>query len=314
MNFNKAYRQSEGQSSQLSAMTAGLDAQATVCANRSLSVERLAGEHRAEALSFLAERAVHTVYMAGLIRDNGVVSPLNRGTFYACRNAQGILEGVALIGHATLVEARTEAALSSFANFAQGCSLSHLIHGLPAEVESFWRSYAPQSNRTMRRLCREMLFEHRGPVKPLEAVKGLRQATLADLALVMMVNAGLRAEECGVSPLERDALGFRQRTARRIEQGRVWVWAEQGQLIFKADIVADTPEAVYLEGVYVHPQERRKGYGLRCITQLSRCLLARTEVVCLIVNERQEEAQAFYRRAGYKHTSDYDTIYLQQLH
>jgi len=314
MNFTKAYRKRAAQSSHRRAVTGGPDALPLVCANHSLRVERLAGEHRAEVLSFLAQRAVHTVFMAGLIRDNGVVSPLNRGAFYACRNGQGDLEGVALIGHATLVEARTEAALSAFAHFAQGCSLSHLIHGIPGEVESFWQSYVQHSKRTMRRLCREMLFEHRGPVKPLEAVKGLRQATLGDLSLVMSVNAGLAAEECGVNPLERDALGFRQRTARRIEQGRVWVWAQEGQLIFKADIVADTPAAVYLEGVYVHPQERRKGYGLRCMTQLSRCLLARTEVVCLIVNEVKTEAQAFYRRAGYKHTSDYDTIYLQELH
>jgi uncharacterized protein len=314
MNFSKAYSKREAGVSHLPAGTNVPDAQASVCANRSLSVEKLTGDDRAEVLSFLAQRAVHTVFMAGLIRDNGVVSPLNRGTFYACRDGQGGLEGVALIGHATLVEARTEAALSAFAHFAQGCSLSHLIHGIPKEVESFWQSYAQQSERTMRRLCREMLFEHRGPVKPLEAVKGLRQATLDDLALVMSVNAGLAAEECGINPLQRDALGFRQRTARRIEQGRIWVWAQEGQLIFKADIVADTPEAVYLEGVYVDPQERRKGYGLRCMTQLSRCLLARTEVVCLIVNELKTEAQAFYRRAGYKHTSDYDTIYLQEVH
>ncbi|HEV7842727.1 MAG TPA: GNAT family N-acetyltransferase, partial [Pyrinomonadaceae bacterium] len=170
------------------------------------------------------------------------------------------------------------------------------------------------SGRAMRRVCRELLLEHRGPVKPRQAVRGLRQATLDDLALVMTVNAELAAEECGLNPLERDALGFRQRTARRIEQGRVWVWVENGQLVFKADIVADTPEAVYLEGVYVHPQERRKGYGLRCMTQLCRSLLARTETVCLIVNEEQKEAQAFYRKAGYGQVGVYDTIYLQQLH
>ncbi len=35
---------------------------------------------KSEALSFLAQRPLHTVYMASLIRDNGVESPLNRGT------------------------------------------------------------------------------------------------------------------------------------------------------------------------------------------------------------------------------------------
>jgi uncharacterized protein len=314
MSLSKVSRKRQVRPSHVQAMQSPLGMQMKVCADGSLSVDRLTAEHRCEVLSFLAARAVHTVFMAGLIRDNGVISPLNRGTFYACRNAQGILEGVALIGHATLVEARSEAALRSFARYAQSCALSHLIHGMPEEVERFWRSYAPQAGRELRRLSREMLFEHRGPVKPLKPVTALRRATLDELALVMTVNAELAAEECGVNPLKRDALGFRQRTARRIEQGRVWVWVEQGQLIFKADVVSDTPQAVYLEGVYVHPQERRKGYGLRCMTQLCRSLLARTEVVCLLVNERQKEAQAFYGKAGYKHAGDYDTIYLQQLH
>jgi ribosomal protein S18 acetylase RimI-like enzyme len=314
MNFNKASMKREMQASNVLAMSDGLDMRMTGGADRSLTIERLVADDRDEVLFFLSARALQTVFMAGLIRDNGVISPLNRGTFYACRDREGVLEGVALIGHATLVEARSEASLAAFARFAQSCSLSHLIHGEPHEVENFWRSYQVQSGRAMRRVCREALFEHRGPVKPREAVRGLRQATLDDLALVMTVNAELAVEECGVNPLERDALGFRQRTARRIEQGRVWVWVESGQLVFKADIVADTPEAVYLEGVYVHPQERRKGYGLRCMTQLCRSLLARTEAVCLIVNEQQKEAQDFYRKAGYRQVGSYDTIYLQQLH
>jgi predicted GNAT family acetyltransferase len=304
------------QSTQALSMCRGVETRARTGAEEcQLSVEKLTGEHRDEILSFLAARAVHTVFMAGLIRDNGVVSPLNRGAFYACRSiADEHLEGVALIGHATLIEARSEAARASFARLAQTCSLSHLIRGEKGEVESFWNSYAPQAGREPRRICREMLFEHRGPVKPREPVPGLRQATLEDLSMVMTINAGLAQDEGGVNPLERDALGFRRRTARRIEQGRSWLWVENGRLIFKADIAADTPQSVYLEGVYVHPQERRKGYGLRCITQLSRSLLARVESVCLIVNEEQKEAQAFYAKAGYTYTCDYDTIYLQQLH
>ena len=292
----------------------GLVTQNQTRTGQSLSVGKLTAGDRDEVLSFLAARAVHTVYMAGLIRDNGLISPLNRGTFYGCRDADGVLEGVALIGHATLIETRSEAAIAVFARLAQSCSLSHLIRGEGHEVESFWNSYALQQGREPRHVCREMLFEHRGPVKPRKAVAGLRQATLDDLALVMTINAEMAFEECGINPLERDALGFRQRTARRIEQGRVWVWVENGQLIFKADVVSDTPEAVYLEGIYVHPQERRKGYGLRCMTQLSNNLLARAEAVCLVVNHKQKEAQSFYRKAGYTHICDYDTVYLQQLH
>src|ERR687889_353021 len=55
-------------------------------------VEPLRKRHAAEVLAFLAERPLHTIGMAGYIRENGVESPLNRGTFYAARNALGRLE------------------------------------------------------------------------------------------------------------------------------------------------------------------------------------------------------------------------------
>ena len=92
----------------------------------------------------------------------------------------------------------------------------------------------------------------------------------------------------------------------------MWVWVEGGRLIFKADILGDTPEVIYLEGVWVNPAERGKGYGLKCMSQLGRTLLARTGSVCVLVNELNPHAQAFYRKACYKLRSHYDTIFLQR--
>ena len=65
-----------------------------------LRTSRLTEDERDEVLEFLSLRPIHTVAMAGFIRDNGLVSELNRGSFYGCRNAQGQLDGVALVGSA----------------------------------------------------------------------------------------------------------------------------------------------------------------------------------------------------------------------
>ncbi|PYS80708.1 MAG: DUF4081 domain-containing protein, partial [Acidobacteria bacterium] len=46
-------------------------------------------------------------------------------------------------------------------------------------------------------------------------------------------------EETGVNPLETDPAGFRERCARRITQGRVWVCVKDGRLLFKADVISD---------------------------------------------------------------------------
>lgn len=281
-----------------------------VSANK-LTVQPLTGEHQAEVLAFLAERPLHTVSMAGFIRDNGLVSPLNRGGFYACRDAAGRLEGVALIGHATLFEARTDASIAAIARLAQRCSYAHVIIGEQEKVERFWDYYS-EGGRELRLFRRELLFEQRWPVEVREPVAGLRQATLDDLELVVPAHAQMAFEGSRVNPLEYDPVGFRMRCARRIEQGRTWVWTNGGKLIFKADIIAWLPEATYIEGVYINPEERGRGYGLRCVSQLSRSLLKRTASVCLLIGEHNVGAQALYRSAGYRLQGYYDTIFLQE--
>src|ERR1700741_1037314 len=107
-----------------------------------VKVEALEKKDESEVLEFLAARPTHTVFMAGFIRDNGLVSHLNRGTFYGCRDSQGRLEGVALIGHFTLVEARSQAALAAFARITQDCPSAHMILGEQQKVETFWRYFA----------------------------------------------------------------------------------------------------------------------------------------------------------------------------
>jgi predicted GNAT family acetyltransferase len=278
-----------------------------------LAVQALTREHEREVLAFLARRPLHTVILASYIRDNGLVSPLNRGTFYGCRNAEGLLEGVALIGHATVFEAHTDAALEAFARLAQECPSAHVMMGEQEKIERFWSYYA-EAGQLPRLISRELLFEQKWPVQVREDVPGLRLATPDDLDLVAPVQAEMAFEESGINPLETDPLGFRTRCARRIEQRRVWVWVEEGRLIFKADIIAKTPEVNYLEGIWVNPEERGKGYGLRCMSQLSRSLLMQTDAVSLLVNEQNKRALALYPKAGYKLRGCYDTIFLKKSH
>lgn len=275
-----------------------------------LSVETLTHEYEAEVLNFLAQRPLHTVAMVSLIRDNGLVSPLNRGTFYGCRDLMGELEGVALIGHATLIEARTDAGLAAFAPITRDCEQTHVMMGECDKLATFWHHYA-EDGASPDLLCREMLFEQRFPMQGLQSVPGLRRATLDDLEMLVPVQAQLAFEECGVNPLEKDPEGFRSRCARRIEQGRSWLWVEDGRLMFRVDIIAETSDVVYLEGVYVNPEERGKGHGQRCMAQLGQTLLARVKSICLLVNEKNQKGAGFYRKAGYKLRSYYDTIYMK---
>jgi predicted GNAT family acetyltransferase len=272
-------------------------------------IKELREDEKDEALNFLSTRPLHTVYLASLIHDNGVNNPRNRGSFYTSRTVQGDMEGLALIGHATIVETQNDSALMAFARVARNCQ-SHLIRGEQEMIQRFWTHYAISTHKRSV-LTRELLMVNTNSAFIDREPIDLRKATISDLEYVLSVNAALVFQECGVNPLRRDPNGFRQRTTRRIEQGRIWVWLKDNRLMFKADIVAETPQVIYLEGVHVHQEERRRGYGLRCLTQLCAQLFERTESICLTISEKNKKVQQFYEKAGFEFHSDYQTIYLR---
>ena len=276
-----------------------------------LTVTELVEAETNEVLAFLSERPVHTVCMIGMIRDNGLDSEHNRGTFYGCRNSEGRLEGVALIGHATLIETRTRGAIQELALTAQIHNRLHMIMAEQDKVEAFWNHYA-DDGQPMRLACRELLFELRDALETQTKVEGLRLATIDDLHLIAPVHAAMAEAESGINPLEKDREGFLKRCARRINKNRVWVVIDDERLVFKADVQADTPDVIYLEGVYVCPEERGSGFSRRCFIQLNQMLLKRTRSICVLANEENEKAHAFYRMCGFKRISNYDTIFLKR--
>jgi len=263
-----------------------------------------------EVLDFLEQRPAQTAMLSGLIRDNGLSSDLNRGDFFGCRNEHGELEGVALIGHATLFEARSERALYSLANRAQNCTGTHMLMGEQDGVQMFWEFYAGRQAQ-MRKSCREHLLELRPPVELREEVPGLRLATAEDLDAIVPIHALMACEESGLNPLDIDPEGFRRRYLRRIQKQRSWVWMDSGNVVFKAEIVSQTPHVAYLEGIWVNPDNRSQGQGTNCVLQLSKQLLSRSESVCLFVNAENTSAITFYERMGFKDKESFDTIFLQ---
>ncbi len=162
----------------------------------------------------------------------------------------------------------------------------------------------------MRLACRELLFELRRPVEVSGEAGGLRLATPEDLDLIVPVQAHLVEMESRINPLDTDPEGFRARCLRRVGMCRTWVIVEGGRLLFKAEVQADTPDVIYLEGVWVDPSLRGTGAGRKYMAEFCRMMLARARTLCLLVNEENERAHRFYRSCGFRLRSVYDTIFL----
>lgn len=260
-----------------------------------------------EVLAFLAERPAHTVVLGGYIRDNGFESPFNPGAFYACRDERGRMRGVALVGDEMHVEARDDAALRAFANLACKCRAVRTLTG-EQMVLARMRRLCSAWGRRPRVIGRRLLFVRSGKMRDFERVSGLRHATHDDLRQLLPVNAAISFASSGVNPLESDLRGFRLRAARGVEQGRTWVLFEEGRLIFKADVSAETVECARVAGLYVNPAVRRRGYGSRCLAHLSAQLLETTGAVSVLADEEDAAARSLLTGAGYKPRGRIDTI------
>jgi GNAT superfamily N-acetyltransferase len=263
-------------------------------------VQVLTEADQPEVLEFLRMRPVHTVVMTSFIQDNGIESASNRGHFYGYRNFAGTLEGIALIGHTTLVEVRSDDALTALALKARESETPiYIMMSDGNSIEGFWKFYSGH-NQQPRLVCEERLFETKHPVMVRETVEGLRLATAEELIPIAEAHAEVAFEESGVNPMEKDREGYLKRVLRRIEQGRVWVVFNEDKLVFKADVVAETTEVMYLEGIYVSPEYRGKGVGANCLSQLSRALLEKVKHVCLLSNVDFHQAHNAYVKAGFK--------------
>ena len=275
-----------------------------------LRLESLGNSNEKEVLEFLKVRPVHTVVMASFIQDNGLENADNRGKFYGYRRENGKLAGVALIGHTTLVEARSDDALRAFARIArQSDTPIHFMMSDGTTIETFWR-YFTGDNRAPRLVCSELLFELTIPFSVQPCKWKVRLANAGELEQIAVAHDEVAFIESGSSPLAKDRAGFLKRCLKRIEQKRTFVVFADGKLVFKADIAAETSDVVYLEGMYVAPEMRGQGVGSNCLANLALRLLEQAENVCLLSNVESKYAHRSFVKAGFKNTDCCQTIFV----
>jgi len=207
------------------------------------------------------------------------------------------------------METVSDRALHALAKVASECPYTHMIMGESERITDFWANYS-EAGRNPRLACRELLLELQIPGCSEKTASGLRQATENELDAVMEIQALLAFDESGINPLKTDPQGFRRRCLRRIRQGRTWVLFQDNHLVFKADVISETREVVYLEGIWVADQKRNDGLGTLCMSELSAKLLSSAKSLCLLTNELNTGALAFYRRCGFLFRATYETIFL----
>jgi ribosomal protein S18 acetylase RimI-like enzyme len=145
-------------------------------------------------------------------------------------------------------------------------------------------------------------------VPPEPGASGLRAAAAVDYELLLPACAAAHREEIGIDPLGRDPEGFRWRTRAQIEEGRSWLWVENGTILFKAEASAWTPQAVQLQQVWSDPPARGRGFAQRGLRDLIRLLLRQVPAVTLFVRPENDAAIRLYDRVGMRRCGSYRSL------
>jgi ribosomal protein S18 acetylase RimI-like enzyme len=257
-------------------------------------VPRLKEPELDEILAFCAEDPIERVFLEDIARRG-------LGRFTALEEG-GRLKALCHSG-ANLVPSGE--GCGAFAELAAGAR-ARMIIGEQGAVSALWEAArdempSPREDRPLQ------------PVYVLETLPepgetGLRQAAPEDFDLLLPACAAAHSEEIGIDPLARDNEGFRWRTRAQIEEGRSWLWVEDGTILFKAEASAWTSRAVQLQQVWVDPATRGRGYAQRGMRDLCRLLLTQVPTVCLFVRRGNAAAIRVYEATGMRHTISYRSL------
>jgi ribosomal protein S18 acetylase RimI-like enzyme len=193
----------------------------------------------------------------------------------------------------------------AFAEEAAG-SRARMIIGEERAVTELWEAAQPRVGSPREDRPGQPVFAI--DRAPASGGSGLREAVPRDFELLLPACAATHEGEIGVDPIRADAEGFRRRTRQQIEDGRSWVWIENGTILFKAEASAWTSHAVQLQQVWVDSEARNQGYGQRGLRDLIRLLLERVPRVCLFVRADNPAAIRLYERVGMDRVGSYRSL------
>jgi uncharacterized protein len=248
-----------------------------------------------QVLEFCAREPVERVFLEDVARRG-------LGRFFA---VAGSHDRVSALCHAGANLVPSGPGSSAFA-VAAADARSRMIIGEANAVTELWEAARNVLPRAREDRMHQPVYAISDPPTPGES--GLRPARLDDLERLLPACAAAHELELHVDPLERDADGFRWRTEAQIEEGRSWVWLEDGVILFKAEASAWTPTAVQIQQVWVDPEVRRRGYGARGMRDLVRLLLQTTPIVTLFVRGENRSAIATYEAIGMHKVLEYRSV------
>ena len=266
----------------------------------SLTVEALGAKDAPALKALLAREPAANLYLLGLLEEYGIAPPPGAPpfTFWGHFRGRELSSAVFVGGTGGLVvpSSTDEREISAIADVIAPKVQLRSTLGEKSAVDALVRQLCGGTARFSRQ---QRLFavsaDDLGPfTNPT-----LRLATEADAEQLILLAAGAVRETMERDPLVQDGPGFRARVLHRIRARRTYVLEENKRLVFKIDIGSRSQFGAELEGLYTHPEHRRRGHATLSLGQISRHLLSSLPRLTLRVDDKDPSLAGVARKVGY---------------
>jgi predicted GNAT family acetyltransferase len=269
----------------------------------------LTDRDRDEALTLCDRDPVANVFVSARVQASGL-DPMRLGAQVWGFQEAGRLVSLCYVGANMIPVEAVPAAVTAFAERArrQGRRCSSIAGPAPV-VADLWRQLAPFWDRPREIRDRQPLMAI-GSDPLLRADPAVRQVRPSETGILLPASIAMFTEEVGVSPIGVDGgAAYRARVHELVAAGRSLARIEEGKVVFKAEIGAVTPHACQVQGVWVPPELRGRGYasqGMAAVVAIARRTLS--PVVSLYVNDFNAPARAAYRRVGFAEVGTFMSV------
>jgi len=276
---------------------------------RSEQARLLDDRDRDAALAICDTDPVANVFVASRIRMLGLDPGRLGAQMWGFEHA-GQLTSLCYAGANLVPVEASPVSILAFAERAlrQGRRCSSLV-GSSEAVAMLWGQLRPHWGPPRDVRAAQPLMAIDGPAA-VPADPAVRRVRPDEIDILMPACVAMFTEEVGVSPLTGDGgAAYRARVTELIRSGRAFARIEDGQVIFKAEVGAATPQACQVQGVWVRPECRGRGLaapGMAAVVAQARKAIS--PVVSLYVNDFNAPARATYLRAGFTEVGEFMSV------
>jgi len=287
------------------------DRQAVLVLRTSSPVRALSVGDRDEALELCARDPAANVFVASRIEEGALrATPGSLLGYHVGGELRGMCWASANVVPVECDGEAIEAIAARIRRWQRGCAS---VFGPSAQVEAMWQQLAPHwgAPRAIRSVQPLMATSTHPRELGLVIDPRVRLARKDEVDLVLPAAAAMFTDEIGYPPYHGSSRGYRVLIAALVNEGHTFVWVEDHEVLFKADVGSAAIGAAQIQGVWLAPRLRGRGLGTPLMAAATALILERVApLATLYVNDYNAPARATYQAIGFREVGTFTTVLL----